>query len=120
MNQHVQHESCECKCELNESLCNSKQKWNHDECWCGCKKLHDSSFYKNDYMWNLSTCNSECNKACKIDKYLDTKNFSRNKRLFGRLVLACEDEILTTTQTSLDDKKVTREKISALLIRFHW
>ena len=22
----IQHESCECKCELNESICNSKQK----------------------------------------------------------------------------------------------
>ena len=28
----VQHESCECKCGLNESVCNSKQKWNHNEC----------------------------------------------------------------------------------------
>ena len=28
----VQHESCECKCEFNEGLCNSNQKWNHDEC----------------------------------------------------------------------------------------
>ena len=28
----VQHESCECKCGLNESVCYSKQKWNHNEC----------------------------------------------------------------------------------------
>ena len=25
-----QHESCECKCRLNESVCNSKQNSNHD------------------------------------------------------------------------------------------
>ena len=30
----VQHESCECKFGLNESVCNSKSKWNPNEC-CG-------------------------------------------------------------------------------------
>ena len=33
----VQLQSCECKCRLNESVFNSKQKWIHDECWGGCK-----------------------------------------------------------------------------------
>ena len=27
----VQHESCEYKCGLNESVCNSNQKWNHNK-----------------------------------------------------------------------------------------
>ena len=27
----VQHELCECTCGMNESECNSKQKWNHNE-----------------------------------------------------------------------------------------
>ena len=31
---------------LNESVCNSKQKWNHDECWCECKELDDWGFVK--------------------------------------------------------------------------
>ena len=35
----VQHELCECKCELNESVCNSLQKLNHDECRHDCKEL---------------------------------------------------------------------------------
>ena len=30
----VQHESRECKCALNESVCNSEHKWNHNECRC--------------------------------------------------------------------------------------
>ena len=34
----VQYKSCECKCILNESVCNSKEKWNHDECQFECKK----------------------------------------------------------------------------------
>ena len=35
----VQHKSCACRCGLNESVCNSKQKWNHDECRSECKEL---------------------------------------------------------------------------------
>ena len=54
----VQHELCKCKCQLNESVCNSKQKmepwWSHTEsCWCECKELDG---------W--SDC--ESNKACNI------------------------------------------------------
>ena len=33
----VQHELCESKYGFIESVCNSKQKWNHDEYWCKCK-----------------------------------------------------------------------------------
>ena len=35
----VQHESCECKCRINKDVCISKQKGNHDECWCEFKEL---------------------------------------------------------------------------------
>ena len=37
----VQNESCECKYGLN-----SKQKWNHGECWCKCDELDDWSSCK--------------------------------------------------------------------------
>ena len=37
----VQHELCESECRLNESVCNSKQKWNYDEYWCEFKELGD-------------------------------------------------------------------------------
>ena len=39
-------------------------------------------------MSNSSRCDCECKKACKIDKYLDIKNYSRKQRLFRKLVLA--------------------------------
>ena len=70
-------------------------------------------------MWDSSTCDWECNKACKTDEYLDIKNCSREKGLFNKLVLACEDEILNTTETLFDDKKATCEKITPLFTRFH-
>ena len=49
-------------------------------------------------------CDCECNETCKIDIYLDIKNCLYKKCLFGKLVLACENEILNRTETSLVDK----------------
>ena len=34
----VQYELCEYKFRLNENVCNSKQKWNHNKCQCYCKE----------------------------------------------------------------------------------
>ena len=67
-------------------------------------------------MWNPSNCDYECNKACKIDEYLDIESCPCKKRLFGKLlVFACLDEILNTTETSLVGRKVTCEKINCLI-----
>lgn len=52
----VQPESCEFKYRLNESECNSKQKYRCNGCWCACKELNDCCSCKGDYMWNPSTC----------------------------------------------------------------
>ena len=46
----AQHELCECKCGLNESVCNSKQ------CRFECKELDAWSSCKDAYKWNPSTC----------------------------------------------------------------
>ena len=51
-------------------------------------------------MWNASTCDCKCNEACKIDEYLDTKNCSCRKRLFGKLMLICEDNVLNTSENN--------------------
>ena len=39
-------------------------------------------------MQNPSTCDCECDKVCKTDKYLDIKDCSRRRPLFGKLVLS--------------------------------
>ena len=95
----VQHDLCECNCGLKKSVCNSKQKLNRDECWCEFKELNDWGSCEKGYMWNPSTCDCECNKAYKIDEYLDIKNCSCKKSLIVKLVLECEDEILSATRT---------------------
>ena len=70
--------------------------------------LDDWSSCKDDYTWNPSMYEYECNKASKFVEYLDIKKYSCEKHLFGKLLLACEDEIFNTTETSLDDNKVTK------------
>ena len=54
-----------------------------------------------------------------IDEYLVIKTSSCQKRLTGQLFLECVDEILNKTETSVDDKKETCEKINALFTRFN-
>ena len=65
-------------------------------------------------MWNPRKCDCECNKACKIDEDLDIENYSCEKRLLGKLVLASEDKLFNTTETSLDDKIVSCGKSNYL------
>ena len=64
---------------------------------------------KDNYMWNPSTCDCDCKKSCKIDKYLDVKNYSYEKHLIGKLVITYEDQILNRGEASLDYKEVTCE-----------
>ena len=52
-------------------------------------------------------CDCECNKACKIGEYLDIKNCSCKKRLFGKLELSCE--------ISFAHKKVTCQENNCLI-----
>ena len=35
------HETCTCKCRLDGSVCNNKQRWNDDKCRCECDKSYD-------------------------------------------------------------------------------
>ena len=35
------HETCKCKCRLDASVCNNKQRWNKDKSKCECKELID-------------------------------------------------------------------------------
>ena len=49
----VHHESCEYKYGLSESLTNSKQKWNYDECRFECKELDNCGSFKWLYVKSL-------------------------------------------------------------------
>ena len=38
------HKTCKCKCRLEASVCNNKQRWNNDKCRCECKELIDNGY----------------------------------------------------------------------------
>ena len=48
----IKHISCDYKCKINSTTCNSNQKWNNDKCQYGCKKYLTC---KKVYSWNPST-----------------------------------------------------------------
>ena len=48
------HETCKCKCRLDASVCNNKQRWNNDKCQCECKELIDKGICNKGYICNPS------------------------------------------------------------------
>ena len=87
------HETCKCKCKLNSSVCNNKQKWNEDKCRCECREeLSDKERCDKGFIWNPSNCNCECDKSCDIGEYLDYKNCKCRKKVVDLLVEKCSKD----------------------------
>ena len=87
------HETCKCKCRLDASVCNNKQRWNNDKCRCECKELIDKGVCDKGYAWNPSNCECECDKSCDLGEYLDYENCKRRKKLVDKLVEECTENI---------------------------
>ena len=58
------HETCKCKCRLDASVCNNKQRWNNDKCRYECIELIDKGICDKGFIWNPSNC--ECDKSCDV------------------------------------------------------
>ena len=63
------HETCKCKCSLNASSWNDKQRWNDDKCQSKCNELIDKGVCDKGYAWNRSNCECECDKSCDFGEY---------------------------------------------------
>ena len=50
------HETCKCKCRLDATVCNNKQRWNKDKCRRECKELTDIGICNKRFIWNPSNC----------------------------------------------------------------
>ena len=87
------HETCKCKCRLDASICNNKQRWNDDKCRCECKELIDKGVCDKGSIWNPSNCECECDKSCDISEYLDYENCKCRKKLVDKLVDECTENI---------------------------
>ena len=68
------HETCKCKCRLDASVCNNKQRWNDNKCRCECKELIDKVACNEGSVWNPSNCECEYDKSCEVGEYLDYEN----------------------------------------------
>lgn len=97
----LQHESCGCKCRLNQNTCKIKHKWNLNIWryeykepinWGSCNKI---------YMWNPCKCDCELDETCEMGEYLDIRNCAYKERVIDNLMLTCDDEILYTTERTL-------------------
>ena len=75
------HKTCKCKCRLETSVCNNKQRWNNDKCRCECQELIDKGMCDKGFFWNPSNCECECDKLWNVGQYLDYENFKCRKRL---------------------------------------
>ena len=68
------HKTCKCKCRLDASVYNNKQRWYEEKCRCECKELIDKGICDKEFIWNPSNCECECDKSCDVREYLDHKN----------------------------------------------
>ena len=87
------HETCKCKCRLDGSVCNNKQRWNEDKCRCECKELIDEGVCDKGSIWNPSNCECECDKLCDVGEYLDYENCRCRKKLVKKLVEECTETV---------------------------
>ena len=90
------HETCKCKCRLNGSACNDKQRWNDDKCRHEFKELIDKGVCDKGFIWNPSNCACECYKSCDFSEYLDYKSYKCKTSLTDKLVEGCTENIEET------------------------
>ena len=67
------------ECILDASVCNNKQRRNHDKCRCECKELIDKGVCNTGYTWNPSNCECECDKSWMLGSIWIMKNVNVEK-----------------------------------------
>ena len=111
-----------CKCRLDASICNNKQRWNEDECKCECKELIDKGVCDKGSIWNPSNCECDCDKLCNIGEYLDYKNCQCRKKLVNKLVEECTEtnnEVkLAKITLSENENKYKRSSCTLYIVLF--
>ena len=86
----AKHISCESKCKLDGTKCNSNQWWNNYKCRCECKK----HICEKEYVWNPSTF------ICENGKYLAS--------IMDHLAINSDEVIeLYKDKTKFNEKKPT-------------
>ena len=87
------HQTWKCKCRLDASVCNNKQRWNNESCRSECKEIIDKEIWDKGFIWNPCNCDCECDKSCGVGQYLDYENCKFRKRIVDELVEECSENI---------------------------
>ena len=88
-----QHEACKCKCRLDTSVCNNKQRWDDDKYRCESKELIDKGACDKEFIWNPRNCKCPSDKLCDVGEYLDYENFKCRKNIVDKLVKQCTETV---------------------------
>ena len=110
------HETYNCKCRLDASVCNNKQRWNNDKCQCECKELIDKGISDKEYIWNPSNCKCECDKSCDFGEYLDYEKC--RKRLVDKLKEECNKNIEVTSLVKINSTKCKSNSFILFIVLF--
>ena len=101
------HETYKCKCRLDATVCNNRQRRNDDKCRCECKELIDKGVCDKGFIWNPSNCACEGDKPCDVGGYLDYENCKCRKKLVDNLAEECTEnveEVKLTKITSTENE----------------
>ena len=74
------HKTCKCRCRLDASICNNKQRWNDDKCRCECKELIDKGLCDKGFIWNPSIVSVNLINHATLENILIIKIASVEKR----------------------------------------
>ena len=107
------HETCKCKCRVDASVCNNKQRWNDDKCSCECNELIDKSVCDPGFIWNPGNCECECDKSCDVGEYLNYKNLKCKKKLADKLVEEYTENIY---EVKIVDENKHKNKCSSWIL----
>ena len=111
-----------CKCRLDASVCNNKQRWNDDKCRCQCKELIDKGVCDKGFTWNPSNCECECDKSCYVGQCLDYENCKDRKKFVDKLVEECSETVkevkLAKITLSEDENKYKCSSCTLYIVLF--
>ena len=111
------HETYECKCRLDASVCNNKERWNEDKCRCECKGLIDKGVCDKGFIWNPSNSECECDKSCDVGEYLEHKNCKCRKKSVDKLVEECIENVHQANIAEITENKCKSScKINVVII----
>ena len=112
------HETCTCKCRLDASVCNNKQRWNNNKCPCECKESIDKRICDKGHIWNPSNCKCESDKSCDFGEYVDYENCKCRKRLVDKLIEEGNENIEETSLIKINSAKCKNNSCILYILLF--